>query len=178
MEKNSPLQGAAVPKNQEQNMSAEAKCPVTRRRSQTHVAGAPTNAGWWPNQLNLKILHQHSSLSDPMDKEFNYARGIQEPRPGCRDQGPPCLDDRRRRTGGRPTMATMGRFSFVWRGTAQVRTASATAAAAAASGTQRFAPLNSWPDNVEPRQGAPVALADQAEVWPENLLGRPDDSRR
>ena len=43
----------------------------------------------------------------------------------------------------------------------------------ASSGTQRFAPLNSWPDNVNPRQGAPVALADQAEIRPENLLGRP-----
>ena len=54
-------------------MSTETKCPVIGRRSQTHVAGAPTNAGWWPDQLNLKILHQHSPLSDPMDKEFNYA---------------------------------------------------------------------------------------------------------
>ena len=42
--------------------------------ARTHtVAGALGNAGWWPNQLNLKILHQHSALSDPMDKAFNYA---------------------------------------------------------------------------------------------------------
>ena len=47
-------------------MSTEAKCPFTPTG-----AGAPTNADWWPNQLNLKILHQHSALSDPMDKEFN-----------------------------------------------------------------------------------------------------------
>ena len=38
------------------------------------AAGAWTNADWWPNQLNLKILHQHSSLSDPTDKNFNYAK--------------------------------------------------------------------------------------------------------
>jgi catalase-peroxidase len=37
------------------------------------TAGSRTNADWWPNQLNLKILHQHSPLSDPMGKEFNYA---------------------------------------------------------------------------------------------------------
>ena len=49
------------------------KCPVSGGARRHTVAGAPTNAGWWPNQLNLKILHQHSSLSDPMDKEFNYA---------------------------------------------------------------------------------------------------------
>ena len=121
--------GRLSPNNQEQNLLTEAKCPVARGPRRHTVAGAPTNAGWWPNQLNLKILHQHSPLSDPMDKEFNYAEGIQEPRPGCRDQGPACLDDGRRRTGGRPTMATMGRFSFAWRGTAPVRTASATAAA-------------------------------------------------
>ena len=49
-------------------MSTEAKCPFSHA-----AAGATMNADWWPNQLNLKILHQHSPLSDPMDKEFNYA---------------------------------------------------------------------------------------------------------
>jgi catalase (peroxidase I) len=50
-------------------MSNEAKCPFT------HTAGAgPSNRDWWPNQLNLKILHQNSSLSDPMGKDFNYAK--------------------------------------------------------------------------------------------------------
>src|SRR3989449_906184 len=50
-------------------MSTEAKCPFT------HTAGAgPSNRDWWPNQLNLKILHQHSSLSDPMGEAFDYAK--------------------------------------------------------------------------------------------------------
>ncbi|MGB7897459.1 MAG: catalase-peroxidase, partial [Candidatus Sulfotelmatobacter sp.] len=49
-------------------MSTEAKCPFTHT-----AAGATTNSDWWPNQLNLKILHQHSPLSDPMGKGFNYA---------------------------------------------------------------------------------------------------------
>ncbi len=72
--------GAVDPEKEEQNILPDAKCPVVHGGSRRHtVAGAPTNAGWWPNQLNLKILHQHSPLSDPMDEEFNYARGIQEP---------------------------------------------------------------------------------------------------
>ena len=50
------------------------KCPVTGGPRRHTVAGAPTNAGWWPDQLNLKILHQNSALSDPMDKEFDYAK--------------------------------------------------------------------------------------------------------
>src|ERR1700736_2897551 len=54
--------------NQEENLSTETKCPVSGGR---HTG--PANADWWPNQLNLKILHQHSPLSDPMGKEFNYA---------------------------------------------------------------------------------------------------------
>src|SRR5262252_6892361 len=62
--------GASVPS---QDLSTETKCPVTGARRHT-TAAAPTNADWWPNQLNLKILHQHSPLSDPMGKEFNYAQ--------------------------------------------------------------------------------------------------------
>ncbi len=49
-------------------MTTETKCPFK------HTAGSGTsNQDWWPNQLNLKILHQHSSLSDPMGNDFNYA---------------------------------------------------------------------------------------------------------
>ena len=52
-------------------MSTEAKCPFN------HAAGAGTsNRDWWPNQLNLKILHQHSPLSDPMGANFNYAEAF------------------------------------------------------------------------------------------------------
>jgi catalase-peroxidase len=64
---------------QEQNILPEAKCPVAHGSRRHTVAGGPTNAGWWPNQLNLSILHQHSSLSDPMDKEFNYAEEFKSP---------------------------------------------------------------------------------------------------
>src|SRR3954453_175968 len=51
----------------------ESKCPVMGG-ARRHTAGGSANAAWWPNQLNLKMLHQRSPLSDPMDKEFNYAQ--------------------------------------------------------------------------------------------------------
>src|SRR6516225_4243590 len=61
--------GAPVPDQQAQDLSTETKCPVAHGAHRRTM----TNADWWPNQLNLKVLHQHSPLSDPMGKEFNYA---------------------------------------------------------------------------------------------------------
>src|SRR5207247_9110821 len=58
---------AGGPQTQEPINSTEAKCPVA------HGARAHTNRDWWPNQVNLNVLHQNSDLSDPMGKEFNYA---------------------------------------------------------------------------------------------------------
>ena len=52
-------------------MSTELKCPVSGGARSHAVSGAPTNAAWWPEQLNLKILHQKSSLSNPMGADFN-----------------------------------------------------------------------------------------------------------
>jgi hypothetical protein len=74
------LVGCARPKV-ENNMSTEAKCPVshTPRR-------APSNKDWWPNQLSLKVLHQHSSLSDPMGEGLQLRRGIQSARPRGREK--------------------------------------------------------------------------------------------
>ena len=54
-------------------MSNEAKCPFSGDAGRNAVAGSPSNAGWWPNQLKLGMLHQHSSKSDPMGGAFNYA---------------------------------------------------------------------------------------------------------
>ena len=51
----------------------ETKSPVTVRTGRTISGGGASNKDWWPNQLNLKILHQNSELSNPMGKDFNYA---------------------------------------------------------------------------------------------------------
>ena len=74
-------------------MSNEAKCPVTGGALKQATAGAATIADWWPNQLNLKILHQHSPLSNPMGEGFNYAKEFKSLDFGRRDQGPARLDD-------------------------------------------------------------------------------------
>ena len=55
-------------------MSNEAKCPMSAGARKQLTAGAQTNASWWPNQLNLKILRQHSPVSDPMGGDFDYAK--------------------------------------------------------------------------------------------------------
>ena len=65
-----PGVGDPAPNQPEHILPTEGKCPFSARHT---PAGGPGNANWWPNQLNLKILHQRSPLSDPMDKRFNYA---------------------------------------------------------------------------------------------------------
>src|SRR3984893_10584816 len=59
--------GTVSPEDQSKNTN-ESKCPFN------HGASAPTNRDWWPNQVNLKVLHQHSPLSDPMGEDFDYAK--------------------------------------------------------------------------------------------------------
>ena len=54
-------------------MTTEAKCPFASGARKHATAGATTNASWWPNQLNVKMLNQHSPLTNPMDTGFNYA---------------------------------------------------------------------------------------------------------
>ncbi|MGD8947734.1 MAG: catalase-peroxidase, partial [Desulfobacterales bacterium] len=54
-------------------MNEDSKCPVTGRSFSRVAGGGTSNRDWWPNQLNLKILHQHSHMSNPMGEEFNYA---------------------------------------------------------------------------------------------------------
>ena len=54
-------------------MSEEKKCPVTGETAKPVVGSGTSNRDWWPNQLNLNILHQHSAKSNPMGEEFNYA---------------------------------------------------------------------------------------------------------
>ena len=59
-------------------MSDQAKCPFPHGVSQHAVASAPRNADWWPNQLNLDILHQQSSKSDPMGEGFDYTEAFKQ----------------------------------------------------------------------------------------------------
>src|SRR6266705_92263 len=126
---------------QEQNASIEAKCPFTHTQ-----AGAPTNAGWWPNQLNLKILHQGSPLSDPMDKEFNYAQEFKS-----LDLQAVIKDLHALMTTSQDWWpADYGHYGpfmirMAWHSAGTYRIGDGRGGAG--SGTQRFAPLNSWPDN-------------------------------
>ena len=52
------------------------KCPVLHGAHNQTLAGANSNRDWWPNQLNLRILHQNSNLSNPLDPDFNYAEAF------------------------------------------------------------------------------------------------------
>ena len=123
-------------------MSTEAKCPFTHT-----AAGAPTNADWWPNQLNLKILHQHSPLSDPMDKEFNYAKEFKS-----LDLNAVIKDLHALMTDSQDWWpADFGHYGplfirMAWHSAGTYRIGDGRGGAGA--GQQRFAPLNSWPDNV------------------------------
>ncbi|MCK0542763.1 catalase/peroxidase HPI [Pseudomonas syringae pv. aptata] len=123
-------------------MSTESKCPFN------HAAGGgTTNRDWWPKQLNLKILHQHSSLSDPMGESFDYAKEFKS------------LDIEAVKQDLRNVMtqsqdwwpADFGHYGplfirMAWHSAGTYRTGDGRGGAGA--GQQRFAPLNSWPDNV------------------------------
>ena len=134
--------GTVSPQTQEQTKSTESKCPVA------HGAGSfQRNADWWPNQLNLNVLHQHSPLSDPMGKEFNYAEEFKS-----LDLGAVTKDLRALMTDSQEWWpADFGHYGplfirMAWHGAGTYRIGDGRGGAGA--GQQRFAPLNSWPDNV------------------------------
>ena len=139
--------GAPVPDNQAQDSSTETKCPVSGGARKHTMAGAPTNADWWPNQLNLKILNQHCTLSDPMGEAFNYAEEFKS-----LDLDAVIKDLHALMTDSQEWWpADFGHYGplfirMAWHGAGTYRIGDGRGGAG--SGAQRFAPLNSWPDNV------------------------------
>jgi catalase-peroxidase len=128
-------------------LSTESKCPVMHGGLTHTAAGGPKNANWWPNQLNLHILHQHSSLSNPMDKDFKYAQEFK-----TLDLDAVIKDLHELMTSSQPWWpADFGHYGglfirMAWHSAGTYRIADGRGGAGA--GQQRFAPLNSWPDNV------------------------------
>ena len=130
------------------NVNEESKCPFTGGGAAKQGSGSGTsNRDWWPNQLNLNILRQHASLSNPMGEDFNYAdefksldlaavkKDLQALMTDSQDWWP----------------ADFGHYGplfirMAWHSAGTYRTGDGRGGAGA--GQQRFAPLNSWPDNV------------------------------
>ncbi|MGV3499971.1 MAG: peroxidase family protein, partial [Hydrogenophaga sp.] len=125
---------------------SEAKCPFHAAGGARATHGAQSNADWWPNQLNLSILHQHQPVSNPMDPDFNYAEAFKK------------LDYKALKKDLADLMtqsqdwwpADYGHYGglfirLAWHAAGTYRTADGRGGAN--TGNQRFAPLNSWPDN-------------------------------
>ena len=128
-------------------MANEPKCPFAGPARTNTVAGSQSNADWWPQQLKLGILHQHSALSDPMEESFDYATEFQS-----LDLAAVKADLHALMTQSQDWWpADFGHYGplfirMAWHSAGTYRIADGRGGAG--SGTQRFAPLNSWPDNV------------------------------
>ena len=128
-------------------MTGDAKCPFSNGAPRHAAGGTPSNASWWPNQLNLKILHQHSPLSNPMGEDFDYAKEFKS-----LDLNAVINDLHSLMTSSQDWWpADYGHYGpffirMAWHSAGTYRIADGRGGAG--SGSQRFAPLNSWPDNV------------------------------
>jgi catalase-peroxidase len=128
-------------------MPEESRCPVTGRTKSAVAGGGTTNRDWWPNQLDLHILHQNSSLSNPMGADFNYAEEFKK-----LDLSAVKKDLYALMTDSQEWWpADYGHYGplfirMAWHSAGTYRMGDGRGGAS--DGTQRFAPLNSWPDNV------------------------------
>jgi catalase-peroxidase len=127
-------------------MSTENKCPFNHGEVKNSAGGGTNNRDWWPNLLNLNVLRMHSQLSNPMGEDFDYAKAFQ------------ALDFKILKAEINELMITSqdwwpadyGHYGplfirMAWHSAGTYRTSDGRGGAGA--GTQRFAPLNSWPDN-------------------------------
>ena len=127
--------------------TTEANCPVSGAARRNAGAEHPMNADWWPNQLDLKVLHPQSPLADPMDKEFNYAKEFKS-----LDLNAVVKDLHALMTNSQDWWpADFGHYGplfirMAWHAAGTYRIGDGRGGAG--DGQQRFAPLNSWPDNV------------------------------
>ncbi|HWH61197.1 MAG TPA: catalase/peroxidase HPI [Terriglobales bacterium] len=132
--------GASASHTQEK--VSEGKCPVMHGGARAH-----TNRDWWPNQLDLRVLHQHSPLSDPMGEDFDYAKEFQS-----LDLNAVVKDLQAVMTDSQEWWpADFGHYGplfirMAWHSAGTYRIGDGRGGAG--TGQQRFAPLNSWPDNV------------------------------
>ena len=123
-------------------MSSESPCPF-----HAGAARGTANRDWWPNQLNLDVLHQHTAKADPMGAAFDYAKEFRK-----LDLAALKRDLHARMTQSQPWWpADFGHYGplfirMAWHSAGTYRTGDGRGGAG--NGTQRFAPLNSWPDNV------------------------------
>ena len=157
-------------------MDAKTGDPLHGSPMQEGAARAPcsgrTNRDWWPNQLSLEILPQHGATGDPYGDDFDYAEAFLE-----LDYQAVKRDLTALMTDSQPWWpADYGHYGpffirMAWHAAGTYRTGDGRGGAN--SGNQRFAPLNSLAGQRQSRQGAPAAVAGQAEVRPQSQLGRP-----